>query len=332
MKAVVKFGLGSENVELRQVPEPSCGPGQVLLEVIYTGVCGTDLHVMCDEYKVNPPVIMGHEVLGRVLATGSAADAGWVGKRVAVETFFSCCERCEMCRAGRRNLCAQRQSIGSFRDGGFAEQLVVPVLNLHEIPDNVPDQIAALAEPLACACHALIVRSTIKAGAKVVVTGPGPMGYLAAQLAQASGAQVLLAGTTADAEKLLGLGGPAIATTTEPPAELAFDVAIECSGNAAGAAAAMGALKRGGSYIQVGIFGRDVLVPLDHLILRELTFTAGFSHSPRAWELAIDLMGREVLQLAPCVGAIFPIQRWREALARVADGKTMKVLIDPRSY
>lgn len=331
MKAVVKFAAGAENVELREVPEPTPGDRQALLEVIYTGVCGTDTHVMRDEYKVNPPVVMGHEVLGRVLAVGSATDESWVGKRVVTETFFSCCERCEMCRAGRRNMCEQRESIGSFRDGGFAEQLVVPVLNLHEVPANVPDEIAALAEPLACTVHALILRSQIKAGSKVLVTGPGPMGFLSAQVAKASGAQVTLAGIPKDAEKLAGLACEGITTTTETPAEMAYDVAIECSGVGPGAANALRSLKRGGSYIQVGIFGHDVTVPLDMLILKELTMTAGFSHSPRAWDIAMDLMGREVLDLAPCVGSIFPLAQWQEALAAISDGKTMKVLINPRS-
>lgn len=331
MRAVVKHALGAENVELREVPEPTPGERQALLEVIYTGVCGTDTHVMHDEYKVNPPVIMGHEVLGRVVAVGSAQDEAWVGQRVVTETFFSCCERCEMCRAGRRNMCEQRESIGSFRDGGFAEKLVVPVLNLHAVPDNVPDEIAALAEPLACTVHALILRSTIKPGHKVLVTGPGPMGFLSAQVARASGAQVTLAGIPKDADRLATLASEGIETTTETPQEMAYDVAIECSGVGPGAANAMKSLKRGGAYIQVGIFGRDVTVPLDTLILRELTMTAGFSHSPRAWDIAMDLMGRGVLDLAPAVGSIFPLADWQNALAAISDGKTMKVLIDPRS-
>ncbi len=94
----------------------------------------------------------------------------------------------------------------------------------------MPDEIAALAEPLACTVHALILRSSIKPGHKVLVTGPGPMGFLSAQVARASGAQVTLAGIPKDAERLAKLGSEGIATTTETPAEMAYDVAIECSG------------------------------------------------------------------------------------------------------
>ena len=111
---------------------------------------------------------------------------------------------------------------------------------------------------------------------------------------------------------------------------MGFDVVIECSGNAIGAANAMQAAKRGAQYIQVGIFGHDVTVPLDLVILRELTVTAGFSHSPAAWDIAIDVMSRITDDLRPAVGEIYSLTDWESAFAAMRAGLTMKVLIDPR--
>jgi L-iditol 2-dehydrogenase len=79
---------------------------------------------------------MGHEILGEVVETGSKTDAGWIGQRVACETYFSACEHCELCRAGRRNLCRRRRSLGSYEDGGFAESVVLPLINLHALPPH----------------------------------------------------------------------------------------------------------------------------------------------------------------------------------------------------
>src|SRR5699024_2451623 len=102
-----------------------------------------------------PPVVLGHEITGTVDAVGSAEHESWLGRRVAVETYFSTCERCEQCRAGRRNLCADRRSLGSFEDGGFAQWVLVPALNLHELPEGLEHEEGALLEPLACVAHCL---------------------------------------------------------------------------------------------------------------------------------------------------------------------------------
>ncbi|MEX1295718.1 MAG: alcohol dehydrogenase catalytic domain-containing protein, partial [Candidatus Limnocylindrales bacterium] len=136
MTGLIKRDRGAQNVGLGEVPTPSPGPDEVLLEVYAVGICGTDLHIQDDEFPSIPPVVMGHEVTGRVVEAGAGAEA-WLGKRVSPETYFYTCDRCPACLAGRRNLCPARKSIGSHVNGGFARYVVVPQRNLHEVHPSV---------------------------------------------------------------------------------------------------------------------------------------------------------------------------------------------------
>src|SRR5262245_47033304 len=130
MPGLVKRAAGAESVGLQQVPRPVAGPGQVVLRILATGICGTDLHIVTDEYVSTPPLVLGHETCGIVAEVGPGADPSLVGRRVAPETFFVTCDVCERCREGRRNLCASRRSIGTHVDGGFAPWLLIPARNL----------------------------------------------------------------------------------------------------------------------------------------------------------------------------------------------------------
>ena len=107
MRAVVKFGPGAEGIRVEDVPVPTPSAGQARVRVTATGLCGTDVHIAHDEYAHERPVVMGHEILGVVDSVGDDADADWVGRRVAMETYFSACEVCDMCRAGRSHRAAE---------------------------------------------------------------------------------------------------------------------------------------------------------------------------------------------------------------------------------
>jgi L-iditol 2-dehydrogenase len=138
-------GVGHLGLHDQAVRMP--GRTDALLEVISAGICGTDLHIEDDEYPVDPPVTMGHEVSADVVAVGADVDDSTIGSRVAVETYSSYCERCRYCRDGRPNLCTERRSIGSHVDGGFARWLTVPARNLHVLPAHIGRHSGALAEP-----------------------------------------------------------------------------------------------------------------------------------------------------------------------------------------
>src|SRR5579884_3674902 len=153
MKAVVKTAPGDGNIEVREIDEPATPAGHVKIAVRAAGICGTDLHIYHDEFRSWPPVVLGHEVSGRIVELGEGVAGLRAGDRVTTETYVQTCGRCRFCRDGRINLCPERRSIGSGMNGGFASYVVVPARNVRLLPDGVSDLAGALTEPLACVVH-----------------------------------------------------------------------------------------------------------------------------------------------------------------------------------
>jgi L-iditol 2-dehydrogenase len=338
MRGLAKLAPGPGNVGLAEREERLPGPGEVAVSVRAAGVCGTDLHIEVDEFASMPPVTMGHEVAGAVAAVGEGVDASWLGARVVCETYFSTCGVCEWCREGRANLCPERRSIGSAVDGGFAAQVIVPARNLHRIPDWLDEHAAPLAEPLACVCHCLCDPNAVGPGDQVLVTGAGPVGLLAAQVARAGGGEVLVTGLARDAARLAAARalGFDTAIAGDPKAfarfapRLGADVVIECSGSADGATACLETARRGGRYVQVGVFGRPVTVPLDRVFEKELVVTSGSASTPRSWRRAVALIEQRSVELEPLVSDVVPLTAWERAFADLRAGRALKVVFDPR--
>jgi len=328
---LAKLASGPGNVGLAERDEREPGPGEVLLRVSGAGVCGTDLHIEADEYPSEPPVTMGHEVSGVVAAVGEGVDSEWLGERVVCETYYSTCGACEWCRDGRPNLCPERRSIGSFVDGGFAAQVVMPVKGVHRIPDWLDEHAAVLAEPLACVCHCLLDPSKVAPGDRVLVTGPGPIGLLAAQVARALGGDVLVVGLPSDEPRLAVANELGLATEAGGPSQTDFDVVIECSGSAGGAATCLESARRGGSYVQIGVFGKPVTVPLDRVFQKELVVTSGFASTPQSWRRALRLIGERRVELLPLVSEVVPLSDWERVFADLRAGRAIKVVFDPRT-
>jgi L-iditol 2-dehydrogenase len=301
----------------------------MVLEVAGAGICGTDLHIADDEFPSVPPVTMGHEVSGVVAEVGEAVDGSWVGARVVTETYFSTCGSCDSCRAGRINLCPSRRSIGSAVDGGFARLVHVPARGLHRIPDWLGGPVAALVEPLACVCHSLLDPARVAAGDDVLVIGPGPVGLLAAQVSRASGGEVHVRGTPRDELRLdaaRGLGFAVSATDGDP---VEADVVVECSGSAAGIAAALGAARRGGRVVQIGLAGKPVEVPFDLVCFRELTVTSGNASTPASWRRALGLVEERRVELEPLLSEVVPLEEWERAFAATRSGAGIKFVLVP---
>jgi L-iditol 2-dehydrogenase len=330
VRGLTKVAPGAGYVAITERPEPRAAPGHAVVAVVGAGICGTDLHIVAGEYETVVPVTIGHELAGEVAEVGDGVDAEWVGARVVSETYFSTCGHCRFCMTGRPNLCPERRSIGTHVDGAFAPRLHVPVTNLHRIPDWLDGQAAALTEPLACVCHALLEQSEICAGDEVLVTGPGPVGLLAAQVARAAGGSVHVRGTPRDEARLEAARGLGLETSTTDNGPLEADVVVECSGSAAGIAFCLEAARRGGRYVQIGLAGKPVAIPFDLVCFHELTVTSGFASTPSSWLLALDLLERRAVELEPLLSAVLPLERWQEAFASTRAGEGIKFVLDPR--
>ena len=340
MQGVAKLTPGDGNVGLLEVPMPTIRPGHVLIEVKATGVCGTDIHIYHGEYASNPPVIMGHEVAGLVAEVGEGVANCQPGDRVTCETYFSVCNECDFCRAGLPNLCPQRKSIGSGVHGGFTQYVLVPAHNIHHLPANVDLIAGALSEPLTCCVHAL-ERTHVEPGETVIVSGPGAIGLLMAQVVKAAGAKVIVLGTQVDAARLSlaqTLGADMAlnveeATTQQTLADITAgvgtDVVFECAGVGASAQSCLNLVRRRGRYGQVGLFGKPITWNLDLVCYKELEVHGSFAHLPSAWRKALNLMASGQVQTRPLVSAILPITEWQAAFAAFERHEGLKLVLTP---
>ncbi len=340
MKGVAKLAPGDGHVGLLEVSMPVIRPNHVLIEVKATGVCGTDIHIYHGEYASNPPVIMGHEVAGLVAEVGEGVTNCQAGDRVTCETYFSVCQQCDFCRAGLPNLCPHRKSIGSGVHGGFTNYVLVPAHNIHHLPANVDLIAGALSEPLTCCVHAL-ERTHVEPGETVIVSGPGAIGLLMAQVVKAAGAKVVVLGTGVDAERLVmaqTLGADFAlnveeGTTQQTIADLTdgvgADVVFECAGVGASAQSCLKLVRRRGRYGQVGLFGKPITLDLDLVCYKELEVHGSFAHLPSAWRKALKLMAAGQVQTRPLVSAILPITEWQAAFDAFERRDGLKIVLTP---
>jgi len=342
MKAVMKIAPGAGNVALGEVPEPHAAPGQVKIKVIAAGICGTDIHIMKDEFRSWPPVVLGHEIAGEIMEVGEGVTGLEPGLRVTTETYFTTCGVCRYCRSGQNNLCLNRRSIGSGVNGGFTNYVVVPARNIHALPDNIDFEAGALTEPLACVVHAVTSTPSVVPGDVAVIAGPGAIGLLAMQVVKAAGATVIMLGTNRDAKRLelartLGADHTINVQETDPMkliAELTeggfgADVVYECSGAGVAAAQLLTLVRRRGRYVQIGLFGKPVAWDLDQLCYKELVATGSNASVPSAWIRAIQLMREGKVQTKPLISHQFDVTDWQAAFATFEDGTGIKTLLRP---
>lgn len=345
MKALVKIAPGPGNMELRDLPEPQAGPGQVLIEISATGICGTDIHIYRGEYGCFPPVVVGHEVAGRIAeigpSLGSLAASLKIGDRVTTETFFSTCGRCPACRGGRPNLCPDRRSIGTHVNGGFARYVVVPAANIHLIPNDVPDVAAALIEPLACCVHGVLDLATVTAGDVVLISGPGAIGLLCLQVARSAGATTIVCGTASDEGRLqlatrLGADQTVVVgredlsqVVGDLTGGLGVDIAVEAAGVGPSIEQCLRAVRRGGTLAQMGLFGAPVTVDYDLIPMREIRVVGSFAQVPSAWSRAIKLLADGRVQTDVLVTRLSPLTDWQDAFERFASRQECKIVLRP---
>jgi L-iditol 2-dehydrogenase len=341
MKALVKTQRGQGYLDYVDVPEPRPGPGEVKIRVKACGICGTDIHIRHDTFPNFPPVVLGHEFSGVVAELGMGVEGIEVGQRVVSEVVYETCGRCRACKTGYYNLCLTRRGLGWAANGAFAPFTVVEAKNIHSMPDNLSFEEAALSEPLAVCSYAVCELTGVTAGDVVLVSGPGPIGLLTAQCAVAEGGRVIVSGTSADAERMsvareLGIyrsinvdEQDVVALIRELGGGLGADVVFECSGAAPAARTGLEAIRKGGKYMQVGLFGRPIEVDLDSVALKELKVGGVFSSNWRGWNRGLRLAAQNHVQLRPLVSHVFPLAQWERAFELAEQRQGLKILLIP---
>ncbi|MGD0410080.1 MAG: galactitol-1-phosphate 5-dehydrogenase [Verrucomicrobiota bacterium] len=343
MKALVLTDYKQFSYEERPAPQP--GPEEVLVAVKACGICGSDVHGMDGSTgRRRPPIIMGHEASGIIAGTGAAARGWAAGDRVTFDsTIF--CGHCDFCRRGEINLCDNRRVLGvsceEYRQpGAFADFVAVPQRILYRLPDGLPFEHAALAEPFAVALHA-IRRAPVTLNDAVAVVGAGMIGLALVQALRLAGCGRLLVADVADGRlalaKKLGAthtinsaGGKAAAAILEWTQGRGADVAFEAAGVAATVDLALGCLRKGGTAALVGNVSPRVEFPLQTAVTRELA-VHGSCASRGEYPAVLDLLGRGALQCGPLLSATAPLAEgaaWFDRLYRKEPG-LLKVVLKP---
>lgn len=340
MRAAVLTGPGRA-LELRELPDPVPGPGEARVDVIACGFCHTDLHYLDQGVATAkpPPIVLGHEVSGRVGALGAGAEGVAVGDVVLVPAVLPC-GRCEMCRTGRENICARMRMVGNHLDGGFAERLLVPAKDLVPLPPGIdPVRGCVIADALTTPYHAVVHRARVQAGERVAVIGCGGVGVNVIQFAAAAGAEVVaidLREEKLDVARRLGA-----AATLQPAAggdlgkELrrlwgdGADVAFEAVGSPAAIAAGFSTLRRGGRLCLVGYSSAPAALPAARVMFLELAVVGSLGCRPADYPRVIELVRRGRIQLEPVVTRVLPLEKVNDAADLLRRGEGLRSVLVP---
>ncbi len=334
-------------LELTDFPDPAPADDEVVVRVHACGICGSDIHGWDGSTgRRQPPLIMGHEAAGEIVATGPRVSAWRAGDRVTFDSTISC-GRCRFCTGGQINLCENRRVVGvapaEYRQhGAFAELLALPDRILYRLPDTLPYEHAAMVEPVSIAIHA-VQRTALPPGATAVVVGAGMIGLLVIQALRWAGARRIVAVDLADNRlalaRRLGATHAVNSGAADVAAELAgltdgvgANVAFEVVGFGATLNLALGLLKRGGTCVLVGnLAPKTQDFPLQAVVTRELTLL-GSCASAGEYPLCLDLIARGDIDVRPMIETVAPLAEgaaWFARLSAPEGGRYMKVILRP---
>lgn len=334
--AVVTFSRTPYSVELRDVPIPSIGDNDVLLEVGAVGVCGSDLHMWTGDHSWNVayPCILGHEFAGRIAKTGPGVQNFKSGDQVVSETAAVIDPDNPMSRIGRYNLDPTRRGYGAAVDGAMTRYVRVPTRILHRIPKNVSLEKAALCEPCCVAYNATVLNSSIQPGDRVVVLGPGPIGILCAAIARLQGAEVAVVGLERDRKRLQIAETYGCTAITGDPAAwstardgLGADGVIDATGFSPSLKTALEITRPAGWITKVGWGPQPFNQSLDPLVQKNLRLQGSFSHHWTIWERVLQLLSSGTLDIDPIIGGQWKLERWKDAFATMHSGEIVKAVL-----
>jgi L-iditol 2-dehydrogenase len=344
MLGLVNYAPQPHSVELRELPVPKLKDDDVLLEVQAVAICGSDLHQYHgkNSWKVNYPVVLGHEFAGRVAGTHSTDSRFKSGDRVTSETAAVLDPNSPFVRAGLYNLDPHRLGFGYGVNGAMTRFVAVPERCLHRLPDHLTFETAALTEPCCVAYNAVCVNCHVRPGDSVVVLGPGPIGLLCARMAQLSGAHpVIVVGLPSDSARLeVAMKMGATLTLSSPAEETAaciknlgdgfgVDVVIDASGASASLKLAFDLVRPNGKISKVGWGPQPFNASLDPLVAKGVTLQGSFSHNWPIWQRVISMLASGQLDVAPILNRVAPLTDWKTSFDDMDNGKVVKVVLKP---
>jgi alcohol dehydrogenase/L-iditol 2-dehydrogenase len=344
MLGLVNFAAEPHSVELRDLPEPQINDDEVLLEVGAVGICGSDLHQYTGQHswKVNYPVVLGHEFGGIIARTGGRVRKFRAGDRVVSETAAVLDLDSPFTRAGQYNLDPNRLGFGYGVHGAMTRFVRVPERCLHRVPDSLPLERAALTEPCCVAYNAVCMNAHIRPGDSVAVIGPGPIGLLCAVMAKLSGASPLIViGVKADAKRLavartigathaFGEHGEDVKTAVAEIGDgYGVDVVVDAAGVSATLQLALALVRPGGQISKVGWGREPVGFSLDPLVAKAVTLRGSFSHNWPMWEKVLGMLASGQINLDPILNRVAPLEEWKDCFDAMHRGDLVKAVLKP---
>ena len=339
MKALVK-AKAEPGIWMQEVPRPEIGPNDVLIKIRKTAICGTDVHIFkWDDWSqktIPVPMTIGHEFVGDIVEIGEEVEDFQPGDRVSGEGHIVC-GHCRNCRAGREHLCRKTVGVGVNRSGAFAEYLAIPAHNAYKLPDNLPDEIAAILDPFGNAAHTALSFDLV--GEDVLITGAGPIGIMAGAIAKKIGARhIVITDVNPYRLKLardLGLEHAVDASKTELAAVMdelgmreGFDVGLEMSGNGRALNDMVKVMNHGGKVALLGLLPDGAALDWSQVIFKSLTLKGIYGREMfETWYKMIALI-QEGLDLSPILTHHYPLERFQEGFEVMASGQSGKVVLD----
>ncbi len=341
MRALVKPSAGPGFL-LTDVPIPQVGPADVLIRVEKAGLCGTDHHIYAwdawAQRRIKPPLVVGHEFMGTVAAVGDAVRSVRVGERVAAEGHVADLT-CLLCRTGQAHICERVEIVGVDRDGAFAEYVAMPEYNVWRLDPAIPDECAAIFDPLGNAVHTVMAAGvSVKS---VVISGVGSIGLIAIQVARAAGAIAVYAIDVNPARlelaKKLGADATFVAGAADLAAEIrrltrgdGADVLLEMSGSGAAIDLGLQLLRNGGTAALLGIPSNPVTLDLaERIIFKGLTLLGiNGRRMFETWYQAEALVKSGRVDPRAVITHVLPYTEFDRAFELMEKGEAVKIVLD----
>ena len=339
MKAIVK-SKAEPGLWLENVPMPEIGINDVLIKVLKTGICGTDVHIYnwdaWAQSTIKIPTILGHEIAGEITEVGSNVNDFYVGDIVSVEGHLVC-GRCRNCLAGRRYKCANTLGVGVNTDGGFAEYMAVPMTNIWKHDAGVNLEVAAIFDPFGNAVHTALAFEVF--GEDVLITGAGPIGIMAAAVAKHAGARHVVITdvnphrlelakkfnvtkavdvrhtSLADVQKQLGM-------------KEGFDVGMEMSGNASAFRDMLANMAHGGNIAFLGIPSDEFAINWKTFIFNMLTVKGIYGREMYETWYQMSVLLEGGLDISPVITHRYSYKDFEKGFEVMKEGNSGKVILD----